>query len=74
MTKDKNKKKKDKEQEKDEGIPLKVMNELRRANRMAPFTKEEHDKKKALVKAGSQRDSGTQVASSSQELSGTQRD
>jgi hypothetical protein len=47
MTKDRNKKKKDKEQERDEGIPLKVMNEYRRTNRMLPLTQEEHKRKKA---------------------------
>ncbi len=57
MTKDKSKKKKKKEQSKGkeeedgEGIPLKTTNEFRRANRMEPFTKEQYEKIRAVIRA-----------------------
>ena len=60
MIKEKNKKKKDKEQEEGEEIPLKVMNEIRRSNRMEPLTKEQHNKRKALIKANRQWDTDSQ--------------
>ncbi len=56
MTKDKNKKKKKKEQskgkeeEEGEGIPLKTANEFRRTNRMEPFSKEQYEKRKAVIR------------------------
>jgi hypothetical protein len=67
MTKEKNKKKKDKKQEEGEGIPLKVMIEIRRTNLMEPLTKEHHDKKKALTKrANRQRDTDSQSGQADQ--------
>ena len=41
---------KDKEEEEGEGTPLKQMNEYRRSNRMEPLTKEQHDKRKAVIR------------------------
>jgi hypothetical protein len=50
MPKDKSKKRKGKQQEEGEGIPLKQMNEYRRSNRMKLLTKEQHDKKKVVIR------------------------
>jgi hypothetical protein len=61
MPKDKRKKKKDKErgkgnqEEEGEGIPLKQMNECRRSNRMAPLTQEQHEARKAVIRANNQK-------------------
>ncbi len=59
MPKNKSKKKKErgkgKEEEEGEGIPLKQMNEYRRSNRMEFLTKEQHDAKKAVIRANNQK-------------------
>ncbi len=61
MPRDKSKRKKDKEQRKNkeeeegEGIPLKMANEYRRSNRMEPLTKEQHEARKAVIRANNQK-------------------
>jgi hypothetical protein len=59
MPKDKSKKKKErgkgKEEEEGEGIPLKQMNEYRMSNRMELLTKEQHDARKAVIRANNQK-------------------
>ncbi len=59
MPRDKSKKKKErwkgKEEEEGEGIPLRQMNEYRRSNRMEPLTKEQHEARKAVIRANNQK-------------------